>query len=84
MSESIDLPGRYSDPDLKATTKPAEIGNELLETVAEQIAKVQLLPLTISLFFWVNIYQNQSLRYFSRPRKNLYLLSALSRQKKGN
>jgi 50S ribosomal protein L16 3-hydroxylase len=84
MSESIDLPGRYSDPDLKATTKPAEIGNELLETVAEQIAKVQF-TLTISLFFWVNIYPNQSLRYFSHPRKNLYLLSALSRQrKKGN
>jgi len=34
MAESIDLPGIYSDPDLKASGKPAEIPREMLSTIA--------------------------------------------------
>ena len=36
MADSIDLPGIYSDPDLKASGKPAEIPREMLSTITEE------------------------------------------------
>ena len=40
MSDTIDLPGRYADPDLKPTEHPAEISNAMVEKIAEHIAKI--------------------------------------------
>lgn len=71
MSESIDLPGRYSDPDLKATTKPAEIGNELLGTVAEQIAKVQFTADDITIFLGEYLSEPKPSVFFTSPEKPL-------------
>ena len=41
MADSIDLPGRYADPELEATAKPAEIPRHMLDTITEEINKVR-------------------------------------------
>ncbi|MFZ6774260.1 JmjC domain-containing protein [Undibacterium sp. SXout7W] len=71
MSESIDLPGRYSDPDLKTTTKPAEISTELLTTLSEQIAKIRFTNDDITIFLGEYLTEPKPNVYFDSPEKPL-------------
>jgi len=53
MADSIDLSGRYADPDLEPSKHPAEISRAMLAQVAQETRCDSLM--TISPFFSVNI-----------------------------
>ncbi|MDE2430489.1 MAG: cupin domain-containing protein [Burkholderiales bacterium] len=71
MSESIDLPGRYADPDLKATAKPAEIGVAMLENIAEHISKIQFSQDDITIFLGEYLTEPKPSVFFESPDKPL-------------
>jgi 50S ribosomal protein L16 3-hydroxylase len=63
MADSIDLPGRYSDPDLKATSKPAEIPRDMLAAMTEELNKVRFTEEDITIFLG---------EYLSEPKHNVF------------
>ena len=71
MSDTIDLPGRYSDPGLQASTKPAEIGKEMLETVIAQIRKIQFSDDDIAIFLGEYLTEPKPTVFFESPEKPL-------------
>lgn len=50
MTDSIDLPGHYADPELVPTSRPAEIGTAMLTRVAQEINKMQFTADDIAIF----------------------------------
>lgn len=63
MADSIDLPGIYSDPDLKASGKPAEIPREMLSTITEEINKVRFTEEDVTIFLG---------EHLSEPKHNVF------------
>jgi 50S ribosomal protein L16 3-hydroxylase len=63
MADSIDLPGRYADPELQASNKPAEIPKHMLETIADELNKVQFTADDITIFLG---------EYLSEPKHNVF------------
>jgi 50S ribosomal protein L16 3-hydroxylase len=63
MADSIDLPGRYADPDLKASDKPAEIPRQMLASLTEELNKVRFTEEDITIFFG---------EYMSEPKHNVF------------
>ncbi|HEY5798976.1 MAG TPA: cupin domain-containing protein [Burkholderiaceae bacterium] len=63
MADSIDLPGRYEDPDLKPAKAPAEIPQQLLRDVAREMNKVRFTADDVALFLG---------EYLSEPKHNVY------------
>ena len=63
MADSIDLPGRYADPELEATAKPAEIPRHMLETITEEINKVRFTEEDVTIFLG---------EYMSEPKHNVF------------
>lgn len=63
MADSIDLPGRYGDPELEATAKPAEIPRHMLNTITEEINKVSFTEEDITIFLG---------EYMSEPKHNVF------------
>jgi 50S ribosomal protein L16 3-hydroxylase len=50
MADSIELPGRYADPDLAPTKHPAEIGKPMLAALAAEMEKVRFTEDDIAIF----------------------------------
>jgi 50S ribosomal protein L16 3-hydroxylase len=63
MADSIDLPGRYADPELEATSKPAEIPRHMLSTIADELNKVRFTEDDITIFLG---------EYMSEPKHNVF------------
>ena len=63
MSDSIDLSGRYADPELSPSKTPLNSANTWLKKSDKNYAKLNL-PMTTSRYFWANIYHPQNRRYF--------------------
>jgi 50S ribosomal protein L16 3-hydroxylase len=63
MADSIDLPGRYADPDLKPTKHPAEISSPMLSAIAAELAKVRFTDDDMTIFLG---------GYLSEPKANVY------------
>jgi 50S ribosomal protein L16 3-hydroxylase len=65
MADSIDLPGRYADPDLKPLKHPAELPTALLAQVAEEINKMRFTEDDISIFLG---------EYLSEPKASVFFV----------
>jgi 50S ribosomal protein L16 3-hydroxylase len=65
MADSIDLPGRYADPDLKATSKPAEIPAALVRDIARELNKVRFTAEDIAVFIGEHLTEPKHIVYFS-------------------
>lgn len=63
MVDSIDLPGRYADPDLTPSAKPAEIGSTMIRRIADELNKVRFDEEDISIFLG---------QYLSEPKNNVF------------
>lgn len=63
MADSIELPGRYSDPDLTPTMHPAELSRAMLSQVATQISKIRFNDEDITVFLG---------EYLSEPKPNVF------------
>src|SRR5476649_1340238 len=63
MADSIDLPGRYADPELEASSKPAEIPRDMLSTIAEELNKVRFTEDDVTIFLG---------EHLSEPKHNVF------------
>lgn len=63
MAESVDLPGRYADPDLEASKRPAEIGSAMLARIASELQKISFTDEDFTIFLG---------EYLSEPKPNVF------------
>jgi 50S ribosomal protein L16 3-hydroxylase len=73
MADSIDLPGRYADPELEATAKPAEIPRHMLDTVIDELNKVRFTEDDITIFLGEYLSEPKHNVFFTAPEKPLTL-----------
>jgi 50S ribosomal protein L16 3-hydroxylase len=71
MSDSIDLPGRYADPDLQPSTHPAEISRAMLTQVAGELNKVRFTEDDIAIFLGEYLSEPKARTYFTSPKRPL-------------
>ncbi|MFZ6850097.1 JmjC domain-containing protein [Undibacterium sp. RuRC25W] len=71
MTDTIELPGRYADPELKPTANPAEISDDMVDKIAEQIAKITFSPEDIAIFIGEYLSEPKASVYFDSPEKPL-------------
>ena len=71
MADSIDLPGRYADPDLTPARNPAEIGKTMLEQVGAELAKVTFTEDDIAIFLGEYLSEPKPAVYFDVPEPAL-------------
>ena len=71
MADSIDLPGRYADPELKPGKHPAEISRDMLGKVIEEINKVRLTDDDIAIFLGEYLSEPKARTYFDPPERPL-------------
>jgi 50S ribosomal protein L16 3-hydroxylase len=84
MADSIDLPGRYADPELEASSKPAEIPRHMLDTVIEELNKVRFTEDDITIFLGEYLSEPKHNVFFTGPAKPLTLERFLqAAEKKG-
>jgi 50S ribosomal protein L16 3-hydroxylase len=69
MADSIDLPGRYADPDLTASNHPAEISTSMLETISDELNKVQFNEDDILTFLGSYLSEPKAMASFTPPGK---------------
>jgi len=82
MSDSIDLPGRYADPELKPSKHPAELSKEMLETVAQELRKVEFTQEDITVFMGEYLSTPKHSVFFDQPIKPLTPVKFLAAAKK--
>jgi 50S ribosomal protein L16 3-hydroxylase len=73
MGDSIDLPGRYADPDLTSAKHPAEIGRPLLSRVASELAKVRFTDEDMAIFVGEYLSEPKANVFYDPPEKPLPL-----------
>ncbi|MES2933314.1 MAG: cupin domain-containing protein [Pseudomonadota bacterium] len=71
MADSIELPGLYSDPDLQATTKPAEISAAMLSQISDELNKVRFTEDDIAIFLGEQLSEPKPNVFFDGPEKPL-------------
>jgi len=81
MSDSIDLPGRYADPDLKPVKHPAEISKDMLDNVAREIKKVEFTGDDIAIFMGEYLSTPKNSVVFDLPKRPLTPARLLSAAK---
>ena len=65
MADTIDLPGRYADPQLKPTTRPAEIDSAMVDRIADELEKVRFTKEDVAIFTGA---------FLSEPKPNVYFV----------
>lgn len=71
MADSIDLPGRYEDPDLKPSKHPAQLDAAMLQSVAEQLQKVRFTDDDIAIFLGEYLSEPKMATVFAPPSRPL-------------
>jgi 50S ribosomal protein L16 3-hydroxylase len=71
MADSIDLPGRYADPDLEASAKPAEIPKDMLGRLADELNKMQFTEDDFTIFLGEYLSEPKHNVFFTGPEKPL-------------
>ena len=71
MADSIDLPGRYADPDLEPAKNPAEIPKQMLATIADELNKVRFDEEDITIFLGEHLSEPKHNVFFTGPAKPL-------------
>ncbi|WP_151638331.1 cupin domain-containing protein [Noviherbaspirillum aerium] len=84
MADTIDLPGRYADPELAVSRRPAEIGNAMLEQVAFELDKVRFTSEDVAVFLGEYLSEPKPNVFFDRSARPLNLTRFIaSAQKRG-
>jgi 50S ribosomal protein L16 3-hydroxylase len=71
MADSIDLPGRYADPDLRLNKHPAEIDRAMLMRITSEIMKVQFTESDITIFLGEYLTEPKTNVFFDSPAGTL-------------
>lgn len=73
MADSVDLPGRYADPDLRLVKHPAEIDRAMLSQVASELSKVRFTEDDIAIFLGEYLSEPKANVFFDAPARPLTL-----------
>jgi len=68
MADSIDLPGRYADPDLTPTRHPAKIGRAMLAQIAGSFNKIKFTADDIAIFMGEYLSEPKAHLFFAPPQ----------------
>ncbi len=71
MADSIDLPGRYGDPELEPAKNPAEIPRHMLSTIAAEMNKVRFTDDDVAIFLGEHLSEPKHNVFFKAPPKPL-------------
>ncbi|MBP0599337.1 cupin domain-containing protein [Herbaspirillum sp. LeCh32-8] len=71
MMDTIDLPGRYADPDLKPSAKPAELPVEMLARIRDEINKIRFTDDDITIFLGEHLSTPKASVFFEPPAEEL-------------
>ncbi|MDM5176776.1 cupin domain-containing protein [Massilia sp. DJPM01] len=71
MADSIDLPGRYADPDLEVAKHPAEIPRNMLAAITEEMNKVRFTEEDVTIFVGEHMSEPKHNVFFTGPAKPL-------------
>jgi 50S ribosomal protein L16 3-hydroxylase len=71
MADSIDLPGRFADPDLQPAAHPAEIPQAMLANLTEELNKVRFTEEDITIFMGEHLSEPKHNVFFTGPAKPL-------------
>ena len=71
MADSIDLPGRYADPNLALSNNPAEIPRHMLATITEEMNKVRFTEEDVTIFLGEHLSEPKHNVFFTGPAKPL-------------
>ena len=71
MADSIDLPGRYEDPQLEPAKHPAEIPRHMLATITEEMNKVRFTEEDVTIFVGEHLSEPKHNVFFTGPAKPL-------------
>ncbi len=63
LSESVELPGRYEDSDLRASAFPAQIGSDMVKRITAQLSAIRFDENDIAIFLG---------EYLSEPKANVF------------
>ncbi len=84
MADNVHLPGRYADPGLSLSKHPAKIGNDMLEQVSLQFAKLAARKDDIAIFLGEHLTEPKPTVWFSPLERPLPLARFVaSAQKRG-
>lgn len=82
MIDSIDLPGRYADPDLRPPKQRAEISSEMLSRVTAELNKVRFTEDDIALFLGEYLSEPKAHIFFDAPDDTLTKSRFIQKAKK--
>ncbi|RJG06454.1 cupin domain-containing protein [Noviherbaspirillum cavernae] len=71
MVDSIDLPGRYADPELKLNKRPAEISRAMLAQITFELSKVKFTDEDMTIFLGEYLSEPKINVFFNPPEKPL-------------
>jgi 50S ribosomal protein L16 3-hydroxylase len=71
MMETIDLPGRYADPDLRPSRSPAALSGSMVEQVIEQMEKMRFTKEDVTQFLGAYLSEPKPSVFFSSPKRVL-------------
>lgn len=73
MAETIELPGRYADPDLRTSAHPAQISAATVSRVASELAKIRFTDDDIAIFLGEYLSEPKANVFFTPPARPLTL-----------
>lgn len=73
MADNVELPGRYADPDLAFSKHPAKIGDDMLDQVSRQFAKLAAKQDDIAIFLGEHLTEPKPTVWFTPAEKPLPL-----------
>lgn len=71
MVDTIELPGRFSDPDLKLTKHPAELSTSMLSEVQTQLDQIKFTHSDMTIFLGEYLTEPKASVFFDSPKKPL-------------
>ncbi len=82
MADNVDLPGRYADPQLAPTSHPAKIGDDMIDTISAQLAKLASRPDDIAIFLGEHLSEPKPTVWFDPSSRPLSLARFLATAEK--
>jgi 50S ribosomal protein L16 3-hydroxylase len=73
MADNVHLPGRYADPELTLSKQPAKIGDDMLDQVSRQFARLTAKPDDIAIFLGEHLTEPKPAVWFTPVNRPLAL-----------
>ncbi|MDB5853041.1 MAG: cupin protein [Herminiimonas sp.] len=73
MADTVEIDGRYSDPELAPAKRPAEIDTAMLSKIEQELARIRITPEDILLFLGEHLSSPKPATYFIPPVRPLPL-----------